>query len=163
MNTFKVLGVAGHWDEKGRHFPQGSTITTARDLAASFGSGMFELVGPASKVINIAPPAAPQPEEAQTPPPAAPEAEKPGLGQGQPAPEEGKEEPELKQPDSKARKELGEDVTASFPLAVENEFKVFKGTGGWHYVTEPETPKKALNPKALKADAVDAFIKTLLK
>lgn len=167
MFKFKVLS-GSHQDETGKVFKPGEIVTTARNLVASFGEEKFELVsGAAAKVINI------EPAKPATPPnpPASPNAEQEpeNKGQGQengedepPAGDEGGEEA-LKHPDSTGRSELGEDVTKAFPIAVENEFKVFKGTGGWHYVTEPEAPKKALNTKALKASGVEAFIKTLLK
>lgn len=163
MKRFKVLSPGGHTDEAGRNYPKDSIVTTASDLAAKFnapGSLMFEDLGPAKPVTQV-------PAVAPASQPANPDPVPPVEGtQGQEK-EEGKptgEQPskeEEQPPEENA--EFGTDVTKNFPLAVEHEFKVFKGAGGWHNVTEPENPKKALNPKALKAGAVEDFIKTLLK
>jgi hypothetical protein len=166
MNQYEVLTPGGYQDAKGINHPKGSKVVSARNLVADFGDNVFKDLGEAPLTTQVKPakaPVAPQPELKPDGDKPAAEDEKPALGQGQEEQPANTEEDPLEHPDSTGRKTLGEDVTAKYPLASENEFKVFKGTGGWHYVTEPESPMKALNPKALKADKVDEFVKTLLK
>lgn len=76
---------------------------------------------------------------------------------------EGVADPNIDDDEDEDQKPLGKDVTRNYPIAVEQDFKVFyvKFKGRW--ITEADDPFKALNEKPLKKDKVIPFIEDYLK
>ncbi len=87
---------------------------------------------------------------------------------GMPAAEvvkEEKKEKEKKTPSTETedKDERGEDVTAEFQDAVDNDLLVFT-KGSWYYIFDPEsdTPDVQINEKGIKKDAVTKSIDNYL-
>ena len=61
------------------------------------------------------------------------------------------------------REPLGKDVTSKFPIAKEQDFKVFYKKGKGFFVTEADDEFTALNKKGLKKVDVESFIEEQLE
>lgn len=150
IRHFEVL--AGSHIEGSKEYNKGETVPCGRDLVAIFGDNKFKEVFPVAAPVEA-------PKKNDTQPPADTGAKSDAKSDDAP---EGGDKGKLDHPDDTGRSELGENVTKSFPKAVEADLQVFK-KGVWHYVVDPADPAEALNEKALKADQVDGFLAKYLK
>lgn len=135
---FKVLGPKH--SQYGKTYKTGDIILTGMDLEKMFGKNRFARV-------DLIPDPNPDPVFVTTTP-------------VKPEPEKIKPEPEKKE--SKTVKGKGTLCTASFPLAVEECFCVYR-RGGWYHVFEDEHSDSPLNEKGIKKAHVDAFIREYLE
>jgi hypothetical protein len=153
MPKFQVVS-GFHVDEEGRKYGKGEEVESPHDLTATF-RGKFTKVEPT--IADFRPlqaGAMATSDRPLTAPQTAPVAPQPGgpAIASQPAETDGAGSPG----------NFGEDVTARFPKAIEQDFKVFK-RGSKFYVADSDTPTKALNPDGAKRDEVDAIIDKALK
>lgn len=71
------------------------------------------------------------------------------------------DDPEEETPPTTPKEARGKDVSADFPLAVEEGFSVFR-KGSWFHVFEGDETSP-LNPKGIKRTKVEEFITTYLE
>lgn len=121
----------------------GDTVKTDVDLAAMF-PDKFERAQGLPETAFVAGPVSEGPPKPKDQPPV----------KGKPSSTKSEEKSE--------KTSLGKDVTAKFPKAGEEDFKVFtKDRGYW--VAESDDPTTPLNETKLKKDEVDAFIDKYLQ
>jgi hypothetical protein len=153
MPKFQVVS-GFHVDEEGRKYSKGEVVESPHDLTATF-RGKFTRVE--ATIADFRPQGGPpiaytdRPLTAPQMAPVAPQPGGPAIA-SQPA-----ETAETGIPGS-----LGEDVTARFSKAVEQDYKVFK-KGPKFFVADSDSPNKPLNPDGAKRDEVDGIIEKALK
>lgn len=136
MKQFKLLQ-GKHFDENGKKYVVGDLITTHVDLVAQ-DKQRFELVGTAAPVKE------------ETPATNNDSGDNDG-------------DSDNDNNDENDFSELGEDITAEHPGAVDADLKVFK-SGGWCKIVDPDKPEgeQVLNDKGVREDDVAEFIDTYL-
>jgi len=133
MPYFKLLGGGDHRGVNGESFTKDSpAFFDERDLDEIFVNRFERAEAPKPKVI---PATSPETEEEE---------------------EEGENSPKPKRKKvKKTFSSLGEDRSAEFPIAGENDLSVIGVEGGKFIVVEKEMPDKAVSPKLMKRKVVD--------
>ncbi len=147
MAKYRVI--IGQHVQDGRSYNAGDVIESDVNLSAVF-RGKFELVQ--EPLLTVAAPA-PTPEKKQEKEP-EPEPE-PDADEQDAEGEEAKEEEESEPLE-------GKDVTASFKIAVDEDFQVIENEQGF-WVYDADEPDTVLNKEALKKTQVRSFIRNHLK
>jgi hypothetical protein len=154
MPKFQVVS-GFHVDEEGRKYGKGEVVESPHDLTATF-RGKFTKVEPT--IADFRPP--PGPPIAYTDRPLT--APQTALVAPQPGGPAVASQPAETDEAGAPGEAIGQDVTARFPKAVEQDYKVFK-RGPKFFVYDADEPAKAINPDGARRDEVDAIIDKDLK
>lgn len=153
MPKFQVVS-GFHVDEAGRKYSKGEVVESPHDLTATFRGKFTRVEATIADFLPQGGPPIAYTDRPLTAPQTAPVAPQPGgpAVASQPAETDGVGAPG----------NLGEDVTARFPKAVEQDYKVFK-KGPKFFVVDGDEPAKPINPDGAKRDEVDGIIDKDLK
>lgn len=153
MPKFQVVS-GFHVDEEGKKYGKGEIVESPHDLSATFRGKFVKYDAPIADFRPVPGPPimyTDRPLSALETAPVAPQPGGPAVA-SQPNETDGAGIPG----------NLGEDVTARFPKAVEQDYKVFK-KGPKFFVYDADEPGKPLNPDGAKRDEVDGIIEKALK
>lgn len=156
MPKFELLAKSfDNTNEDGRTYKKGDIVDSPHNLAASFRGRFRRVEATAADFRPLPGPPIAYTDRPLTAPQMAIQAPQPGgpVVATQPA-----ETDEAGAPGEA----IGQDVTARFPKAVEQDYKVYK-RGPKFFVYDADEPAKAINPDGAKRDEVDAIIDKDLK